>query len=103
MHDFEKKRKFLQKVYLQKTSYKIVNQIVEYNERAIEIPKNLVEHISDFENGQVYEIMYKGGNTASHQFQTYASPVQSMNGVPGSMCGSEDAKASKNQLIYILT
>lgn len=55
--DFEKKRKTLIKISLKKTCYKIVDQGVESIEIPLEKPKSLVDHISNFENGQVYEIV----------------------------------------------
>ena len=56
-----KKNECLENIYLQKTNYKIMNQVVYSEEMPIESPKNLLDHIQSFENGQVYEIVYKAG------------------------------------------
>ena len=61
--------KNLSKIYLQKTCYNIKNQKVEQlRDLEIQPPKTLIEEVSFFESGQVYEIVYK--DTFTGNFMT---------------------------------
>jgi hypothetical protein len=55
----KKQKKYLSKVYLRKTIYKIKNQVVEQSDHPLETPLNLIQTIQNFESGQVYEIVFK--------------------------------------------
>ena len=45
MYGLNKKSECLENIYLQKTNYKIMNQVVYSEEMPIEAPKNLFDHI----------------------------------------------------------
>jgi len=45
INGLNKKSEYLENIYLQKTNYKIMNQVVYSEEMPIEAPKNLFDHI----------------------------------------------------------
>ena len=47
--------------------------MVETNSKPLEKPKNLVEHIENFENGQVYEIIQQNNSVVNQAFNSILS------------------------------
>ena len=54
----------LDKIFLKKTNYKIINkQVQQIEQQEFQPPTTLKKEITKFESGQVYEIVYKDTNT----------------------------------------
>ena len=97
-----KYKKFLSKVYLRKTIYKIKNQIVEQSDMPLEAPQNVIKTIQNFESGQVYEIVFK--DIFSDRYFTLEEVVKDrIKSKNSSQLSSQQkgAQSQKNSLVYL--
>ena len=80
-----KRRKFLNKIFLQKTNYRINQYRVESLEENTEAPLGFNDALYAFNTGQVYEVLYKDNKSST--IKSY----------------SESHINNKKFLIYIIT